>query len=179
MLIHMPTGTGKTKTSMHIITNYIEFTLQKKGLVIWVAHTIELLEQAYKTFCDVWGHLGDGEISAYKLWGSHNIQDTSTELNGIAFCGLSKLMSLYDSNPELFERLKKDCRLVVFDEAHKAAADKTKRIIENNDMYIIMYSSDPQLIRDRLAERGEDTAWEIDEQTKRYEEVVFYCYAND
>lgn len=131
MLIHMPTGTGKTKTSMHIITNYIEFTLQKRGLVIWVAHTIELLEQAYKTFCDVWGHLGNGEINAYKLWGNHNIQDTSTELNGIAFCGLSKLMSLYDSNPELFERLKKDCRLVVFDEAHKAAADKTKRIIEN------------------------------------------------
>ena len=46
-------------------------------------------------------------------------------------CGLSKLMSLYDSNPTLFERLKKDCRLLVFDEAHKAAADKTKRIIEN------------------------------------------------
>lgn len=131
MLIHMPTGTGKTKTSMHIITNYIEFTLRKKGLVIWVAHTIELLEQAYKTFCDVWGHLGDGEISAYKLWGNHNIQDTTTELNGIAFCGLSKLMSIYDSNPELFERLKKDCRLVLFDEAHKAAAEKTKRIIEN------------------------------------------------
>lgn len=131
MLIHMPTGTGKTKTSMHIITNYIEFTLHKKGLVIWVAHTIELLEQAYKTFCDVWGHLGDGRINAYKLWGNHTIDDTSTELNGIAFCGLSKLMSLYDSNPELFERLKKDCRLVVFDEAHKAAADKTKRIIES------------------------------------------------
>ena len=131
MLIHMPTGTGKTKTTMHIITNYIEFTMHKKGLVIWVAHTIELLEQAYKTFCDVWGHLGDGYINAYKLWGNHNIHDTSTELNGIAFCGLSKLMSLYDSNPEVFERLKKDCRLVVFDEAHKAAADKTKRIIEN------------------------------------------------
>ncbi len=131
MLIHMPTGTGKTKTSMHIITNYMEFTLHKKGLVIWVAHTIELLEQAYKTFCDVWGHLGDGEIKAYKLWGNHNIQEISTELNGIAFCGLSKLMSLYDSSPVLFERLKKDCRLVVFDEAHKAAADKTKRIIEN------------------------------------------------
>ena len=131
MLIHMPTGTGKTKTSMHIITNYIEFSLQKKGLIIWVAHTIELLEQAYNTFCDVWGHLGDGEITAYKLWGSNIIQDTSTELNGIAFCGLSKLMSIYDSNPALFERLKKECRLVVFDEAHKAAAAKTKRVIES------------------------------------------------
>jgi len=131
MLIHMPTGTGKTKTTMHIITNYIEFSLHKKGLVIWVAHTIELLEQAYKTFTDVWGHLGDGPINAYKLWGNHTIQDTSEELHGVAFCGLSKLMSLYDSNPVLFERLKKDCRLVVFDEAHKAAADKTKRIIES------------------------------------------------
>lgn len=131
MLIHMPTGTGKTKTSMHIITNYIEFSLQKKGLIIWVAHTIELLEQAYNTFCDVWGHLGDGEITAYRLWGSNIIQNTTTELNGIAFCGLSKLMSIYDSNSALFERLKKDCRLVVFDEAHKAAADKTKRVIES------------------------------------------------
>lgn len=131
MLIHMPTGTGKTKTAMHIITNYIEFALNKKGLVIWVAHTIELLEQAYKTFCDVWRHLGDGEINAYKLWGSHTIQDSLDELSGIAFCGLSKLMSLYDTNMKLFERLKKDCRLVVFDEAHKAAAEKTKRIIEN------------------------------------------------
>lgn len=32
MLVHMPTGTGKTKTSMHIITNYINFTLEKKEL---------------------------------------------------------------------------------------------------------------------------------------------------
>ena len=50
----------------------------------------------------------------------------------------------------------------------------TRRIIDNNDMYIIMYSSDPQLIKERLEERGEDTAWEIDEQTKRYKEVSDY-----
>ena len=130
MLIHMPTGTGKTKTAMHIITNYIEFSTTGEGLVIWVAHTTELLEQAYQTFIEVWHHLGDKPIKAYKLWGSHNIDVVSKELNGIVFCGLSKLMSINDSNPELFDRLKKDCRLVVFDEAHKAAADKTKMIIE-------------------------------------------------
>ena len=130
MLIHMPTGTGKTKTSMHIIANYIQFTLHNKGVVIWIAHTTELLEQAYNTFVDVWGHLGNREINAYKLWGSKSIQDTSVELDGVIFCGLSKIMSIYDSSPKLFERLKKDCRLVVFDEAHKAAADKTKKIIE-------------------------------------------------
>lgn len=130
MLVHMPTGTGKTKTSMHIITNYINFSLEKKGAVIWVAHTTELLQQAYDTFEAVWSHLGDGEIHAYKLWGSKNIVDTDTPIDGIVFCGLSKLMSIADSNPTLYERLKKDCRLVVFDEAHKAAATQTKKVIE-------------------------------------------------
>ena len=129
MLVHMPTGTGKTKTSMHVITNYINFTLEKK--VIWIAHTIELLQQAYDTFETVWGHLGEGKINAYKLWGNKIIEDIDQPLNGIVFCGLSKLMSIAESRPELFERLKIDCRLIVFDEAHKAAAKQTQRIINN------------------------------------------------
>lgn len=131
MLIHMPTGTGKTKTSMHIVTNYIEFSLHKKGIVIWIAHTIELLQQAYNTFVNVWEHLGDGELTAYKMWGKHTIETMDIPLNGMVFCGLEKLMSIYDNNPELFERLHQDCRLVIFDEAHKAAASKTKKVIEN------------------------------------------------
>lgn len=131
MLVQMPTGTGKTKTSMHIITNYINFTLEKKGIVIWIAHTIELLQQAYDTFETVWGHLGEGEINAYKLWGNKTIEDIDQPLDGIVFCGLSKLMSIAEGRPELFERLKKDCRLIVFDEAHKAAAKQTQKIINN------------------------------------------------
>ena len=130
MLVHMPTGTGKTKTSMHIITNYINFTLEKNGVVIWVAHTIELLQQAYDTFVSVWSHLGDGQINTYKLWGNKNISNTNTPLSGIVFCGLSKLMSIVSSYQDLYERLKKDCRLIVFDEAHKAAATQTQKVIE-------------------------------------------------
>ena len=130
MLVHLPTGTGKTKTTMHAITNYLNFTLKKQGLVIWVAHTKELLEQAYETFKSVWSHLGDGDIKAYKLWSSNTITDIDEELNGVVFCGLAKLMSIADRNKELYERLKKDCRLLVFDEAHKAAANKTRNIIE-------------------------------------------------
>ena len=131
MLVHMPTGTGKTKTTMHIITNYINFSLKKQGIVIWIAHTIELLQQAYDTFEAVWKHLGDGRINAYKLWGNKVIEDTTQPLNGIVFCGLSKLMSIAESRKDLFERIKKDCRLVVFDEAHKAAAKQTQKVIED------------------------------------------------
>ena len=131
MLVHMPTGTGKTKTTMHIITNYINFTLCKKGIVIWVAHTIELLQQAYETFVNVWSHLGDGEISAYKLWGNKSITSVQEPLNGIVFCGLAKLLSIAKNNSELYDRLKKDCRVLIFDEAHKAAANQTYKIIDD------------------------------------------------
>lgn len=74
--------------------------------------------------------MGDGKINAYKLWGNKTIGDADVPLNGIVFCGLSKLMSIADTNPDLYERLKIDCRLVVFDEAHKAAARQTQRVIE-------------------------------------------------
>ena len=50
----------------------------------------------------------------------------------------------------------------------------TQRIIDNNDLYIIMYSSDFNIIKKRLDERGEDTAWEIEEQAKRYKEIAEY-----
>lgn len=130
MLVHMPTGTGKTKTTMHIIANYYSFSLKNKGAIIWIAHTTELLQQAYDTFVDVWKHLGNRSIKVYKLWGSRNI-DSNEPIDGIIFCGLAKLMSIKDSNPDSFNRLKKDCRLVVFDEAHKAAASQTKNAIEN------------------------------------------------
>ena len=130
MLVHMPTGTGKTKTTMHIIANYINFTLKNKGVVIWIAHTIELLQQAYDTFENVWNHLGNENINVYKLWGNKTIENVNEPINGVIFCGLAKLMSIASSNSVLFERLKKDCRLVIFDEAHKAAAKQTQKVIE-------------------------------------------------
>lgn len=130
MLVHMPTGTGKTKTTMHTIANYYVFSLHNSGAIIWVAHSTELLQQAYDTFVQVWSHLGNEKIKVYKLWGNRSI-DADQPIQGVVFCGLAKLMSIKDKNPDLFERLKLDCRLVVFDEAHKAAATQTKRVIED------------------------------------------------
>ena len=130
MLVHMPTGTGKTKTTMHTIANYFAFSLRNTGAIIWIAHTTELLQQAFDTFIQVWSHLGNDSITVHKLWGSRTISDDQP-IQGIVFCGLAKLMSIKETNAELFSRLKKDCRLVVFDEAHKAAAAKTKRVIED------------------------------------------------
>lgn len=131
MLIHMPTGTGKTKTAMHTIVQYYNFTLKKQGAIIWLAHTTELLQQAYETFASTWEHLGEGQINTYKLWGRKNLSIPQNGFEGILFCGIQKLQMVKQNQPELFAQIVKDARLVVFDEAHKAAATETKQLVES------------------------------------------------
>ena len=131
MLIHMPTGTGKTKTAMHTIIHNYNFNMQKSGLLIWMAHTTELLHQAYETFVNVWKHIGKDEVNVYKLWGNFDVDITDESLNGFMFCGFQKLMAITKSNPGLFAKLIADCRLLIVDEAHKAAATETKKVISD------------------------------------------------
>jgi superfamily II DNA or RNA helicase len=130
MLVHMPTGTGKTKTAMHTICHYYNFNLNKSGLILWIAHTTELLQQAFDTLNAVWRHLGNGDIMACKLWGAHSLSTSDFNYNGIVFCGIQKLMSMVSSEPDIVEGLIENCSLIIFDEAHKAAATETKKLIE-------------------------------------------------
>lgn len=130
MLVHMPTGTGKTKTSMHTLVHYYTFTLKKQGAVIWLAHTTELLQQAYDTFTSVWQHLGEGVVDTYKVWGKREISIPQNGFSGIVFCGIQKLQSIRQNQPELFEQITKAARLIVFDEAHKSAANETRQLVE-------------------------------------------------
>lgn len=129
-LIHMPTGTGKTKTAIHIICHHYNYNLHKNGLILWVAHTTELLEQAYETFCSVWRNIGNGSIHTYKLWGTYNVEMPEDAFNGFMVCGIQKLQAIESNNIELFQAIVRDTRLLVYDEAHKASAVETRSTIE-------------------------------------------------
>ena len=125
ILIHMPTGTGKTKTTMHIISHYINFISKNKGIVVWIAHTNELLRQAYETFLNVWSHLGLTDINVYKGW-----LKFPTEINdGLLFTSIETLQR--KMNKPIFDELASKASLVVFDEVHKAGAAKTRECISN------------------------------------------------
>lgn len=126
----MPTGTGKTKTATHIICHHYNYNLKKKGLILWIAHTKELLQQAHDTFQSVWKNIGNGEIEVYKLWGNNNFDVPENGFNGFMICGIQKLQSIKNSNVEFFEAILRDVRLVVYDEAHKASAEETRTLIE-------------------------------------------------
>lgn len=124
ILIHMPTGTGKTKTTMHIVSHYINHISKAKGLVVWIAHSDELLKQAYETFKSVWSHLGQRDITIYKGWNGYptNFDD------GILFTSIQALLS--KMKKPIFDYIDRNSTLIVFDEVHKAGASKYRKCVD-------------------------------------------------
>lgn len=125
ILIHMPTGTGKTKTTMHIISHYLNFVTKGNGLIVWIAHTNELLQQAYETFVNVWSHLGTFDTNIYKGWNGYPDEFE----NGILFTSIQSLMK--KEKTPVFDYIDTHASLIVFDEAHKSGARQYGRCVND------------------------------------------------
>lgn len=129
-LIYMPTGAGKTKTCMHSIIKHYWMRLKNRGIILWVAHTQELLDQAMSSFYNTWEHLGNQKIKVSRFWGEYKLPSDLPENNHIIFAGLSKLVHAFKKKTTLISKLQKNFGIIVFDEAHKAPARETKKLIE-------------------------------------------------
>jgi superfamily II DNA or RNA helicase len=127
VLLHMPTGSGKTRTAMNIISNH--FRNNEPTIVLWLAHTEELCEQAASEFENAWRHLGNREINLIRYWGSASIAIDSLQ-DAFIIGGLAKMYNLLKSNASAFSRLGSKLTLVIMDEAHMAIAATYKSTLE-------------------------------------------------
>lgn len=126
-LIHMPTGSGKTRTAMHLVSRALnEF---EPGVVVWLATSRELLEQAAETFEAAWSSLGNRDLEVRRFWGARTpAPDEMTD--GILIAGLAKLHAWRERDGLAFLKLAAKVRLVIMDEAHQAVAPTYREVIE-------------------------------------------------
>ena len=133
VLIHMPTGAGKTRTAIEGIVDYWRTYGDKKGYMVWLTDSEELSGQAEESFKKVWGIRGDSSIKIYKLWGDHSLP-IITEEGGVIIASLQRLhrMSLSPKNKDFSTliKIKNRNRLIVVDEAHKSVAPTYMQTIE-------------------------------------------------
>jgi superfamily II DNA or RNA helicase len=124
--LHMPTGSGKTRTAM----NYICETLSQSEpcLVVWFAFNGELCEQAAGEFQKAWSHHGNREVSLQRMWGEHDV-DVVTD-DGVLFVGLDKLWAKVRSDNAWLYNLAPKVELLVFDEAHQSTAETYQHMVE-------------------------------------------------
>jgi len=119
-LIHLPTGSGKTRTAMNVASMHLR--MNPSGLVVWLADTQELCSQAALEFNKAWSFLGDRDVKNYSYYSDTDISLGGVE-KGFLVAGLQKLNSIRKSESKLlFDLVAKNASLVIFDEAHKAIA---------------------------------------------------------
>ena len=125
-MLHLPTGVGKTRTAMSIVASHLR--TRSKGVVLWLAATRELLEQAADEFEATWKVVGDRQVDCLRFWSSQN-PPIDKVTNGIVIAGLAKLHS-YGKERKRLWNLGDRTTMVVFDEAHQAVATTYQDIVE-------------------------------------------------
>jgi superfamily II DNA or RNA helicase len=123
----MPTGAGKTRTAINLICDYLK--VNPGVLVIWLAHTEELCQQAHDEFNQGWGIIGNRDIESFKLFKNHRY-DLKKINNGFAVLSLDYAYSLTQREQNKFFGLARKCGFVVMDEAHMSIAPTYKTILE-------------------------------------------------
>lgn len=126
VLLHMPTGAGKTRTAMNIIASHLRNN--NNSIVVWLAQNAELLEQAADEFENAWRHLGNRTVELVRFWGIRN-PDLETVRDGVIVAGLAKMASYDNRNPNSMLRLADRSSLTVIDEAHQATAPTYSSVI--------------------------------------------------
>lgn len=121
-LIQMPTGTGKTRTAMELVTKILNE--QQNSQIVWFANKSELLEQARDAFIHVWNHVGKYPVKVIAAWGNTAISDIPNE-NVIIFAGYQKMNNLL--------KMKKSLKPshIIIDEAHQILAPTYNRALRN------------------------------------------------
>lgn len=127
VVLHMPTGAGKTRTAMHTVCRFLNTF--EPGIIVWLANSQELLDQAAEAFQKAWMNLGTRPTNLVRFWGAHE-PDISELTDGVLIGGLQKLHACKSRDELGFLRLARKVKCVVVDEAHQSIAPTYRLVID-------------------------------------------------
>ena len=132
ILIHMPTGSGKTRTALSsIIADNIMNNFFQTNFVIWVAHSDELCDQAKDTFEDLWKNFGSHKLKILRLK-NQNYDYISNLNSGFIITTYQKLhsMRVNEHGTKILEFLRSKNKFIICDEAHMVPAETFMKGVE-------------------------------------------------
>lgn len=128
-IAHLPTGAGKTRIAAHAACHLLNEKDTEDSLVIWLAATEELCEQAAEELSRAWTYLGLRDACIHRYWGNRSL-DLRYLPSGFLVTGLVKLRSTAFQDNTLLAHLAHCASAVIFDEAHQAVAETYSFITE-------------------------------------------------
>jgi DNA repair protein RadD len=125
VVLHMPTGAGKTRTAMNIVSQYLR--VHEPAVVLWLANSEELCEQAATEFINSWRVTGNRNTNVQRYWGLHK------ELNlndGVIVAGFQKIYSKFLESPTKFASFGEKVSMIIVDEAHQVIAPTYRAVVD-------------------------------------------------
>ena len=136
-LLHMPTGSGKTITAMRVISNF--FSKTKPVLIIWLAYSEELCEQAIDEFKQTWTYVGDRDMRVFRFFRNYStdlIKNTDVDKDCLIVAGLGKISQKSKRDTVFLSKLSDRADLVVMDEAHQAIAPVYLEVLQQLTVFV-------------------------------------------
>jgi len=135
VIVHMPTGSGKTRTALQSVIDYIQGNGIFDATIVWLAHSEELCQQAIETMASMWEKYGQSELELIRMWGGRPVP---TDIQpGLRFAVLSfptaysLITSKHNQHFEFFTQLRRTVEIIVVDEAHQSTAPTYRAAIEH------------------------------------------------
>ncbi|OQW85986.1 MAG: hypothetical protein BWK72_19490 [Rhodoferax ferrireducens] len=125
-ILQMPTGSGKTRTAMEIITNFLNSN--PDASVVWMAHSTELCDQAAECFLEVWPHVANKDINFQRYYGSFDFPHGVAAKVNFLCISFQSAYALIAKQPSFVDSRLHSKRLIVVDEAHKVIAPTYKSV---------------------------------------------------
>ena len=132
-IIHMPTGTGKTRTAMTLIAQWLN---NNKGPVVWMTYSKELILQAAEEFRKCWSHQGQYDAKIYFYTGEVDTYSASKKDFDICFTSFGKAgREASGKGNGYLKDIANRTSLLVIDEAHQSMAPTYKEAIDSFIFY--------------------------------------------
>jgi len=125
-LVHMPTGAGKTRTMLESVCDFMRLQDSSNYVIVWLAHSEELCDQAVESFVKLWTKHGDEDANIVRLWGgrAQNLEEISSPTFVVSSfqTAYSMTSSNNDESFRISNLIRTNCKLLVVDEAHQSIA---------------------------------------------------------
>jgi DNA repair protein RadD len=151
-LVHMPTGSGKTRTTAEVMLDFIRLSSSKSLLnnkikILWIAQSSELCYQAYETVKHIFDLKGTEEIILANYFDIYELPKNISEKQAVIFCSIQKLLLHY--NDPIWQDIKRNNYLVIVDEAHRSVANQWVRALDyfvsDQSVYLLGLTATPGL----------------------------------
>lgn len=129
-VISLPTGGGKTRVTVEAAVKLILAPKRSQRMVLWVAQSDELCEQAVQAFKQVWINLGETgtDLQVFRFWGGHKnpiIQDPQKPV--VIIASIQTFNSRLDS---ISSEIQTKLGMVVIDECHHAITSSYTNLLK-------------------------------------------------